>query len=506
MNYTPYDNTLYHGDCLSWMDRWLQSGHREFVDLIYLDPPLNANYNITFGSKTMNGEPAQVKAFRDTWAWTDEAESNYREIKNASENPLHKVVVGMHSLLGDSGMLAYLMYLGKRIVAMRELLKPTGSIYLHCDPTASHYLRLIMDAIFGANNFGNEIIWAYITGVTSNRGFGEKHDVLLRYTKKKNMHTFNPLKEKSYIRGELKHSKNKETFVAPNGDTYQDILFDKAWVRVYKDKDYKEGKGYYTLGMRDVWNIDALSITSKERIGYPTQKPLALLERIILTSSNEGDLVLDPFCGCGTTVEAAHKLGRKWIGIDISAFAIDLVQKRRLQPHGVTAKMDGIPEDMSSARKFANSDPNGFETWAIQQVAGLAPNLKQRADRGIDGRGLISDSSDDDNLVLAQVKSGEFKLSELRDFLQIVEREAAVLGVFITLDSVTSPEALKEVAKQGKVKIGAGEFNKVQLWSIQDLYEGKEVSLPTMFDPYSGQKIKIQYGMDTLEDYSARYS
>ena len=476
------ENTLYYGDCLKWMGRWLEVGQREFVDLIYLDPPFNsdANYNITFGSKSVNGKPAQVKAFTDTWHWTAEAESNYRQIKDSAADPLHNVITGMHSLLGSSGMLAYLIYMGKRLLLMKELLKPNGSIYLHCDTTASHYLKLVMDAVFGPANFRNEIIWCYRGGGVPTKDFARKHDVIFRYSK-----------------------------------TPTDIVFNSQYVE-YSDASKKlvEGKGGVSIDgkerdlergahMPDWWiDINALQTWSPEKIGYPTQKPTKLLERIIEASSNKNDLILDPFCGCGTTIEAAHKLGRKWIGIDISAFAIDVVQKRRLGPRGVTANFAGIPEDMEAARRFAKEDPFGFETWAIHQIIGLAPNQRQTGDSGIDGRGLISRMPDDKRLVLAQVKSGKFKLSDLRDFIHVVNRDKAVLGIFITLEPVTSKEARVEVAKEAMVKIKSREFSRIKLWSIQDLYENRPIVMPEMLDPYATQKrqIGIQQGLDTSVD------
>ena len=508
----PETGTLYYGDCYDLMTRWIESGYSsESVDLIYLDPPFNskANYNITFGKMKTNGKSAQLTAFEDTWSWDDRAVESFTDIKRSVNNPLHNAVMGLHLVLGDSGMLAYLIYMGERLVLMHKLLKPTGSIYLHCDPTASHYLKIVMDAVFGAKNFGNEIIWAYRTGGASTRNFAKKHDILLRYAKDKGTHTFNQPFEKSYMTGQLKHSKNKPVTLAPNGDTYQDILFSQTNIRVFKDRNYVEDKGFYTLaGMRDVWtDIDALGRTSKERTPYRTQKPLSLLDRIIKASTNEGDVVLDPFCGCGTTIEAAYLLNRKWIGIDVSPFAINLVQERRLKPKGVIAKTDGIPKDLESAKKLAKDDPFGFEKWAIHIIPGLAPNESQVNDGGIDGRGIINDgdSSTDDNGVLAQVKSGGFNLSQLRDFLHVIKRDKARLGVYITLEPITSSMAKSEVANLGKTKIGATEYPRVQLWSLKDYFEDRVVNLPTMFDPFTGKPMIIQQGMiltgDNIENY-----
>ena len=334
-------NSLYYGDCLDWMRKW----NDECVDLIYLDPPFNssANYNILFG--TAGDGKAQYRAFNDTWHWDAAAVRRYDRFKRASARPAHKAVVGLWHMLGECGMLAYLTYMAERLEEMRRILKPTGSIYLHCDPTASHALKLLMDAIFGRKNFRNEIVWKYGLGGSSKRYFSRKHDTLLYYSKSKNYYFDKPLEDatSARMRGQKK-------------------------------------------GMSDVWQIPSLNNMAKERTGYPTQKPLALLERIIKASSNEGDLVLDPFCGCGTAMAAARGLNRRYVGIDISSFAIDLVRKR-LKDEAV--QVAGIPADLASARKLAKEKPFDFESWAVTRLAGFAPNTRQVADGGVDGRGMV---------------------------------------------------------------------------------------------------------------------
>ena len=309
--------TLYYGDCLDWMREW----SADSVDLIYLDPPFNsnANYNILFGAG--NGVPAQVRAFRDTWKWDAAAIARTQRIVNAVAHPAHRAVAGLQQILGESGMLAYISYLAERLPEMWRLMKPTAAIYLHCDPTASHYLKVLMDGIFGANSFRNEIVWGYRTGGVSTRYWPRKHDVLLFYVKT-NAYQHNPPQER--------------------------VFYDRPFFNQQFDE---HGQPYADVYIRDVWDggeVRPVINVSGERIGYPTQKPVALMERIIRASSNEGDLVLDPFCGSGATIVAADNLGRQWISIDRSSSAIDITQ-RRLTQLGIPANVEGIAQ---SGRRF----------------------------------------------------------------------------------------------------------------------------------------------------------
>ena len=468
------DNALYYGDCLDWMREWPDGS----ADLIYLDPPFNsnANYNIIFGAG--NGAPAQVRGFEDTWRWDERAARRVAEIESAVSHPLHTAAGAFRALLGESGMLAYLTYMGERLVEMRRLLKPTGSIYLHCDPTASHYLKALMDAVFGAQNFRNEIIWriGWISGFKSQkRGWIRNHDTILYY-----------------LRSDQAASRfNKEYIPYPDG-----------YVR--RDGKKPTGKG---IPVEDTWNcyaadvLDSIMIKSfsKEKLGYPTQKPVALLERIIRASSNEGELVLDPFCGCGTAVVAAHSLGRRWIGIDISAAAIDIIQERRLEPAGVEAPAFGMPQALADARKLAAEKPFAFERWAIQRIPGLAPNERQRGDGGIDGQGSLTATPENhgSRRVLAQVKGGRFSLSQFRDFLHVVEHGQAACGVYITLDPVTSRQARALAAAQGEISVvdSPGRYPRVQLWSIADYFDGGLPALPQLADPYTGRSLAIERRM-----------
>lgn len=447
---------LYYGDCLDWMRRWPDA----CADLIYLDPPFNSNagYNILFD--TGDDTPAQLRAFNDTWKWDAAAADRLHGIQNAVGHPANSAVTGLFSQLGNSGMLAYLTYMAERLAEMRRLLKPTGSLYLHCDPTASHYLKIVLDGIFGANNFRNEVVWSYRTGGVSKRHWPRKHDILLFYVKS-NLYRHRPLQER--------------------------MLYDKPF---FTDKVDDKGRPYADVYVRDVWDdIKPVINVSKERLGYPTQKPIALLERVIEASSGPGDMVLDPFCGCGTTIAAAEGLGRRWAGIDISAFAIDLIQDRRLSPVGITAVTEDIPADMDSARRLVAENPFDFEAWAITRIPGMVPNEVKVGDGGIDGRGTMLEHAADrvSKRVLAQVKGGGFSLAQLRDFLHTVNREDATIGVYVTLEGVTSPSARAEAQGMGKVRVGASEFPRIQLWSIRDYFNGRLPVLPAMADPYTGK-------------------
>ena len=467
------DNALYYGDCLDWMREWPD----ESIDLVYLDPPFNSNadYNIIFGAG--EGALAQVRGFADTWKWDAAAAERVARIENALNHPLQATAAGLRSMLGPSGMLAYLTYMGERLLEMRRLLKPTGSVYLHCDPTASHYLKAVMDAIFGHASFSNEIIWSYRRwSVRTARGFQRMHDTIFYYMKDpaRGVHNveYEPASE-SYLRRFGGGSNRKD----PDNPT-----------RVIPVDEPTQG-----MPRRDVWSdIGIIAGNSRERVGYPTQKPLALLERIVAASSNPGDLVLDPFCGCGTAVVAAHNLERRWIGIDISATAMDIIQ-RRMKPAGIEAETYGIPRDLPSARRLAAERPHDFEAWAVSAIPGLAPNERRGGDGGIDGRGRILDApaGGGSRLVLAQVKGGRgFVLDQFRAFLRVLDREGAALGVYVTLDPVTSPSAQAEAAELGEVAVGAGRYPRAQLWSIADHFEGRAPSLPTLADPDTGRPIE----------------
>ena len=456
--------TLYYGDCLDWVRQWPDDS----VDLIYLDPPFNsnANYNILFGEG--NGVPAQVRAFRDTWKWDAAAVDRVQRITAAVAHPAYRAVHGLQHVLGGSGMLAYISYMAERLPELQRLLKPTGSIYLHCDPTASHYLKILMDGVFGADNFRNEIVWAYRTGGVSVRHWPRKHDILLFYVKT-NAYLHHPPRER--------------------------VIYDRPF---FSQQFNEQGQPYADVYIRDVWDGDAVKPVinvSRERIGYPTQKPIALLERIIGASSGEGDLVLDPFCGGGTTVAAAAGLGRRWVGIDISPYAIDITQNERLAPLGIQANVEGIPQDLAGARRLARDNHQDFEAWAVTRIPGLAPNEIKVGDGGIDGRGRMQVKPADHGspLVLAQVKGGRPAIDQVRAFMTAMERDNAAMGIFVTLDPFGERSgAWGETAGKGQIIVGAQSYPRVQLWSIAEYFDNRMPSIPTMLDPNTGRPVQGQ--------------
>ena len=408
-------------------------------------------------------------------------------IENAVNHPLHKVTIGLKALLDESGMLAYLTYMGERLVEMRRLLKPTGSIYLHCDPTASHYLKALMDAIFGPANFRNEIVWCYTGPGNVRRWFPRKHDVLLFYASSDATIFNRDAVRIPYKQLNVQHP-DEETGGGIGGRLTPDN------VEEYR----RRGKVPEDYWLEDRDGMSPVSRLQSERLGYPTQKPLSLLARIIRASSNTDDLVLDPFCGGGTAIVAAHNLGRRWIGIDISPHAVDIIRQRRLVPVGVNAEAFGMPKDLASARMLAAEKPFDFESWAVTRIPGLASNEHQRGDGGIDGRGRMLDKPTDrsSRLVLAQVKGGRgFVLDQFRAFLRVLDREDAAFGVYVTLDPVTSPRAQAEAADLEDVAVGAGRYPRAQLWSIADYFEGRQPSLPTLADPDTGKPIEpVMFG------------
>ena len=481
-------DALYYGDCRDWMARWPDRS----VDLIYLDPPFNSNagYNVLFSGDGDSGErAAQFRAFDDTWRWDEAAEERYEAFERADPRPARQVVLGLRTALGPSGMLAYLAYMAERLEEMRRLLKPTGSIYLHCNQTAGHYLKILMDGVFGGENFIAEIVWNYGTP-SGGRAGGRKpvktHDVLLAYAREPSRHVYNRLHTPygdKYVRDWFRHEDE-------DGRKYQTRSRKGKIVRQYLD----ESPG---IPLSTVWG-DIMQLYGQkgwfpkkddENLGYPTQKPLALLERVVETASNPGDVVLDPFCGCGTAIDAARRLGRRWIGVDISAFAIDLIREKRLKDKSIPAY--GLPRDMESARKLARERPFEFESWAVTRLPGFAPNARKRGDGGVDGRGLLAFAPDnhESQLALAQVKGGRFELDRFRAFAGVMARDEAALGCFVTLDPVASPSARREAAAMGRLEIQASRYPRMQLWSIAEHFDGRAPRLPPMSDPYTGKPL-----------------
>ena len=467
-------NTLYSGDCLDVMRHWVDN----CVDLIYLDPPFNssANYNVLFGKDNKGkelDERAQFTAFNDTWHWTTEAEMRVQEMIADTNHPAHKAIVGLNAIIGETGMFAYVSYIAERVAEMHRLLKDTGSFYLHCDPTASHYLKVMLDEIFGKANFKNELLWCYTGPTNTKKYFPRKHDAILFYAKSDH-YVFNP---------QRKSHKRQTLSSGATGMASRNKPFDE--VRRLEALALKKGK------LIENWWPDIPSgshISKSERLGYPTQKPLALLERIIKASSNESALVLDPFCGCGTTAEAAFNLNRNFIGIDISPYAVTKVCKERLKGAG-NIKVLGLPTDMQSAKEI---DPFMFEQWAVTCMPGFEPNNKMVGDGGVDGRATLLHKPDGENgVVIAQVKQGSLSADAQRALLsQIIGRKASV-GIFVTLHKMNQTPTARTVARdagayqhQGGIK----KYPRIVYWSIEEYFDGLAPPLPDLIPSRAEQQ------------------
>ncbi|MBL7191723.1 restriction endonuclease [bacterium] len=460
------ENTLYYGDNLEILRNHIADNS---VDLIYLDPPFNskADYNILFKEPTGEPSKAQITAFEDTWHWTIEAERTYQEIIRTAPASVVEMMRAFRQFVGLNDVMAYLTMMCIRLIELKRVLKDTGSIYLHCDPTASHYLKILMDTVFGKKNFRNEIIWHYKTGGVSKRWFGRKHDIIFFYARKGDSdYVFNLHKEKSY----MMHKYG------------------------FKKSDFQEDDlGQYSMTyLKDVFIIPAIGSADKQRLGYPTQKPESLLERIVKASSKEGDAVLDPFCGCGTSIAVAQGLNRNWIGIDITHLAINLIKWRLKNTFELEPKRDydviGEPEDLAGAKELASQDRFQFQWWALSMIdARPYGDKKKGADTGIDGFIYFMDRKNEYKKVIVQVKSGKTQVGDIRDLCHVIDREDAVIGLFVTLENPTQP-MIEEAAAKGfyKSNITKKDYPKIQILTIDNIFKGKKPGLPQQFciSPY----------------------
>jgi site-specific DNA-methyltransferase (adenine-specific) len=478
-----WKNQLYYGDNLRILRDHIKE---ESVDLIYLDPPFNSNadYNVIFKEQSGHDSSAQITAFKDTWHWTQESEDTYHDLITESPENLTKLMQAYRSFLGTNDMLAYLTMMAPRIIELHRVLKPTGSFYLHCDPTASHYLKLILDSIFGSNKFLNEIVWCYRKWTNAAEHFQKNHDVLLMYSKNRRQHTFNKL-----FNDDAPQKKNYEKGWHTNviNGVRQLLVYDrdKAEHKIsegnYHKVVYREGQ--HEVALPDWWEISILNSQSKERLGYPTQKPEALLERIINASSNKGDVVLDPFCGCGTTINVAERLGRKWIGIDITHLAVSLMRSRLQDSFGkdlAPYEVVGEPKDLASAEALALQDRYQFQWWAVGLVNGRpAQDKKKGKDFGIDGNlYFFDDTSNKPKRIVISVKSGNIKSGDIRDLNGVLVREKAEIGAFLTLKPATK-DMTKEALSSGHYESqNFGKFPKVQILTIEELLKGEKLKYP----------------------------
>ncbi|MFN2384659.1 MAG: DNA methyltransferase [Gemmatimonadota bacterium] len=528
-------NRLYYGDNLDVLRRHVPD---ESVDLVYLDPPFKSNqsYNVLFREHSGSRSAAQIKAFEDTWRWDQEAARSLEDVIEAG-GQVAQAMRAFRTLLGDSDMMAYLAMMAPRLVELRRVLKTTGSIYLHCDPTASHYLKLLMDAIFGPQYFLSEIIWKRTHAHGSAQRFAPIHDTLLLYSRSDNYVWRNPRSkpDPDYIAEKFK--KIDES----SGRRFQDISLTGAGVRagesgtpwrgynptslgrhwalpasateelstpgasVQERLDFLDetGRIYWPRGRKgfprlkhfadqvqgaslpDVWaDIAPINAKAAERLGYPTQKPESLLERVIKASSHEGDLVLDPFCGCGTAVSVAHRLNRRWIGIDITHLAIGLIRHRLRDAFGdgiaATYEVVGEPTSLPDAEKLAGEDPYQFQWWALGLVGARPVEQKKGADKGIDGRLYFHDEPEGGKTkqIILSVKAGGTSVAHVRDLRGVIERESAQIGVLLSMQEPTAPMR-GEAASAGFYDSSWGtKYPRLQVLTIQDLLDDRKIDYP----------------------------
>jgi len=504
------ENLLYYGDNLDILRRHIAD---ESVDLVYLDPPFNSNasYNVLFAEQNGSRAAAQIKAFEDTWRWDEAAAKTYHEAVEAG-GKVSQALQAFRLFLGDSNLLAYLAMMAPRLVELRRVLKPTGSIHLHCDPTASHYLKLLMDGVFGAVNFKNEIVWT-MRGIGRRRRiskFPTDTQTLIFYTKSGD-YTFHEqiweeLIPKRYKGGELmlppgysRDAKGRVFWTSPRGDyTDKSIHRLESEGRIYRtSKDTVRVKYFaretdtHLVVERPVTNswtdIPDILRTGRERLGYPTQKPEALLERIILASSDAGDVVLDPFCGCGTTIAVAQRLNRRWIGIDITHLAINLIKHRLQNAFGDAIaehyEVIGEPKDTSGARELGGRDPFQFQYWALGLVGARPTEQKKGSDKGIDGRLYFHDEAEGGKTkqAILSVKAGHTNVAHVRDLRGVVEREQAEIGVLITMQEPTQPMRAEAAGAGFYHSPGWNkDYPKLQILTVAELLEGKGIDMPPL--------------------------
>ena len=522
-------NTLFYGDNLPIMREYLPT---ESVDLIYLDPPFNSQrtYNVLFKDESGLDAEAQIAAFKDTWHWNYEAEMTYTYLVTQGPERLGRVVGALRQMVGTNQMMAYLVMMGARLLELHRVLKPTGSLYLHCDPTASHYLKILLDAIFSPEQFLSEIVWKRTSAHNSAKRYGPIHDVLFFYSKT-DAYVWNEQPQpydESYIQKFYRHveadgrryqlgdltgagkrngetgqpwrginptDKNRHWMVPPSE---LDKLDDAGFIYWPSKGSVPRLKRYLDemtgIPLQDVWNdIPPLGAHAKERMGYPTQKPMALLERILLASSRPGDVVLDPFCGCGTTIAAAQKHGRRWLGIDITHLSIALMKYRLNEMFpDEPFTIIGEPTTVGAARQLAQDNRYQFQWWALSLVKARplggqegSKKGKKGADKGIDGViHFLDDPTALPKRLLVQVKSGKVSSKEIRDLAGTIEREKAAMGLFITLEEPTQP-MLAEAASAGFYHSPGWNqaYPKLQMLTIAQLLAGATVQMPAQNQP-----------------------
>jgi DNA modification methylase len=564
--------TLYYGDNLDILRRYLKD---ETVDLVYLDPPFNSaqNYNAFFSEKDGSAAASQIQAFEDTWSWNQDAEAMYRKLTEQT-GKVNEVMQAFMTFLGRNDMMAYLTMMSPRLVELRRVLKPTGSLYLHCDPTASHYLKLLCDALMGKDNFRSEIVWKRTSAHSGAKRFGPVSDSILFYSRSDDYiwnEQFMPFSEhylnefythrdsdgRRWRRSDLTGAGTrrgesgmpwkgidvtaKGRHWAVPGDACERLGIKTGTVQEKLDALDKAGRIHWPqkeagvpmfkryadeqpgVPLQSVWDdIPPLHNLSAERLGYPTQKPVTLLERIILASSNPGGLVLDPFCGCGTTIDAAEKNGRDWIGIDVTQLAISLIKNRLQDTYGSRMKFVSGSESRSSRREEAQTSPPEksqslvtsaatkenislvriigepttpneaatlaeqdkfqFQWWALGLVGARPVEQKKGADHGVDGKILFRDDpkAAKPEQIIIQVKGGKTGVKDVRDLRGVLDRERAAIGILISLQEATGPMET-EAASVGfyEHKTNRQKFPRLQLRTVKELMEGKGIERPS---------------------------
>ncbi|HET9283721.1 MAG TPA: DNA methyltransferase [Candidatus Angelobacter sp.] len=513
-------NQLFCGDNLEILQQYFPD---ECVDLIYLDPPFksNQNYNLLFEQKEDTRAKSQKLAFEDTWEWTKEAHEFVEEAIN-TPGKLADAFVAFRALLGPSDMLAYLAMMAPRLRELHRVLKRSGSLFLHCDPTASHYLKVLADAIFNGGNFRNEIVWkrsdAHNDSKQGAKHYGRVHDTLLFYTKSDDPYfrtLYRPLPQSTvdkwyrHVEEGTGRRYNKADVTGPGGAAKGNAFYDwkgnKRYWRykrekmealeaigklvytksgmVYEKRYLDESKG---VPIQDWWDdISMLRGISgkKERVGYPTQKPRVLLERIIEAASEPGAIVLDAFCGCGTAIEAAQKLQRQWIGIDCSDLAIKVVRERLKKnfPQGIEREYELIyePRDLATAETLAVEDPFQFQQWAVRKLGG--GEVRRGADKGVDGRLYFADDPTHKlKHILVSVKAGKrITPAFVRELRGTLEREKGAMGILIAATEPTKSMKQEAVAA-GTYRSLLGNFPKIQIITAAQLLDGAGYSIPPL--------------------------
>jgi len=507
-------NKLFYGDNLTVLRESIAD---ESVDLIYLDPPFNSNasYNVLFKAPSGEQSAAQIEAFDDTWHWNESAERAFDDVLSGSHSDAAIMLKAMRSALGENDMMAYLAMMAVRLIELHRVMKPSGAIYLHCDPSASHYLKIVLDAIFSPENFKNEISWrrSHPKGHAFTR-FATTHDVIFSYAKNNRLWCWNP----QYTAHDKDRAAQQYSLTDDTGRRYQltsllnpnpnrpNLTYEfKGTTRVWRwtrermmeaDRQGlivvpKGGEGIPRLKryldeqegipVGDFW-ADIEMASGDERLGYPTQKPLALLERIVSASSNPDDIVLDPFCGCGTTVHAAQKLKRQWIGIDVTHLAIALIEHRlKAAFPGITYEVHGVPKDVAGARDLAERDKHEFQKWIVATIEGQPyKGGKKGMDRGIDGYLHFRDADKKPQTAIISVKGGGIKSGDIRDLKGTMEREGAALGIFLTLNPPTR-EMEKEAASAGFYETGGRKFPRVQILTAAQVIDDRRPQVPFGF-------------------------